>query len=388
VHIIGNAQPGSTVQLLSGGSTVLASAIAAADGSVSLGPTPPLAIGKYSFTLRATDVAGNISNPSAAFSLTIRDTALVDLDGDGKSDVAIYRRATSQWISQPTSSGSSFVSTYGTANLVDIPVPGDYDGTGKTELAVFRPSTAQWFIQGPTGQRVLTFGATNLRDIPVPGDYDGVGYTEPAVYRPSSAQWIVLGPNGGHVLGTYGATNLRDIPVPGDYDGVGHTEMAVFRPTTGQWFVLGPSGGRVAGTFGATNLVDIPVPGDYDGLGHAEMAVFRPGTGQWFVMSPTGGRLLATLGATGLADLPLEASIASLKSLGNIGGIHITSISQGSAAKPQTQAVGSSSSADGSGPVRIAIATKAIGNSLATSKTPRRSATLDAAIDSLISERA
>src|SRR6185437_1845597 len=112
------------------------------------------------------------------------------------------------WSIDPAGGGATTTTSFGLANFVDIPAPGDYDGDGKTDLAVFRPSTGQWFISTGGSTRVVWFGGTNLTDLPVPGDYDGVGYTEPAVFRPATGQWLVLGPNGGHLLGTFGAVNL------------------------------------------------------------------------------------------------------------------------------------------------------------------------------------
>jgi hypothetical protein len=143
---------------------------------------------------------------------------------------------------------------------------GDYDGDGDTDVAVFRPSNGYWFVQGG-----ITTGWGTNGDIPVPGDYDGDGDTDIAVFRPSTGVWFV---NGGAI--TAWGTN-GDIPVPGDYDGDGDTDIAVFRPSTGVWFVNG--GPTIAwGTSG-----DIPVPGDYDGDGDTDVAVFRPSNGYWFV---------------------------------------------------------------------------------------------------------
>lgn len=82
---------------------------------------------------------------------------------------------------------------WGTAG--DLPVPGDYDGDGKTDLAIFRPSTGQWFVltsqSNFTTFAVLTWGMAG--DVPVAGNYDGFGQTQVAVFRPSTGQWFLFG---------------------------------------------------------------------------------------------------------------------------------------------------------------------------------------------------
>ncbi|MFN2607640.1 MAG: FG-GAP repeat domain-containing protein [Acidimicrobiales bacterium] len=169
------------------------------------------------------------------------------------------------------------------------PTPGDYDGDGRTDVSVYRPSAGGWYVLASLGQvSGVTWGTTG--DVPVPGDYDGNGLTDVAVFRPSTGGWFVQG-QAGASWGTSG-----DIPVPGDYDGNGTTDIAVFRPSTGAWFVRGQAG-AVWGTSG-----DIPVPGDYDGDGKTDFAVFRPSTGGWFVRRSTAGPTSVTWGAPG--DVP------------------------------------------------------------------------------------
>ena len=74
----------------------------------------------------------------------------------------------------------------------DVPVPGDYDGDGMTDLAVWRPSTGTWFIR-PSSTNYATsvsFQWGLAGDVPVPGDYDGDGVTDLAVWRPSTGDVV------------------------------------------------------------------------------------------------------------------------------------------------------------------------------------------------------
>ena len=54
--------------------------------------------------------------------------------------------------------------TFGLAE--DKPVPADYDGDGKTDIAVFRPSTGVWYLlQSTSGFSGLQWGVST--DIPI-----------------------------------------------------------------------------------------------------------------------------------------------------------------------------------------------------------------------------
>jgi hypothetical protein len=156
----------------------------------------------------------------------------------------------------------------------DIPVAGDFDGDGKTDLAVYRRATGYWYIlnssglplnaRGPNGYVEVHFGGAP-NDIPVPGDFDGDGKTDLALYR--GGQWIILPSSGGYIQTGLGGAD-SDIPVAGDFDGDGKTDLAVYRKATGYWYILNSSGlplnargpnGYVEVHFGGAPN-DIPVP--------------------------------------------------------------------------------------------------------------------------------
>ncbi len=181
-----------------------------------------------------------------------------DYDGDGTSDVAVFRPESGLWAVR----GLTRI-YFGASG--DIPVAGDYSGNWTSEIAVFRPASGLWAVRGLT--RVY-FGKKG--DIPAPADYNDDRAAGPAIFRPSSGLWAIRG-----LTRVYFGTEA-DVPVPAAYSG-GPAGPAIYRGTTGLWAVRGLT--RLY--FG--RRTDYPVPGDYVGSGNASPAIFRPETGLWAI---------------------------------------------------------------------------------------------------------
>ena len=213
-----------------------------------------------------------------------------DYNGDGVSEIAVYRGSEGAWYISQGSAQNFIRLNWGTSG--DVPVPGDYDGDGKTDVAVFRPSNGTWYIsQSSNGAfRFVQFGLSG--DSVVPGDYDGDGKTDVAVYRPTSNAWYILRSTNSTVLGvTWGLAG--DKLVQGYYDADSKMDIAVWRPSTGYWYILKSttnyttSDAILWGTSG-----DVPAQGDYEADGKYDVGVFRPSTGQWFVRRSSNGTLI------------------------------------------------------------------------------------------------
>lgn len=241
-----------------------------------------------------------------------------DFDGDGRTDVSVFRPSAGSWYILNSSNSSVFATQFGQNG--DVVVPGDYDQDGKADLGVYRNGV--WYLlQSQNGFRGVSFGLPG--DRPVPADYDGDGKDDLAVWRPSDGVWYMLqsrdgfrgvqfGQNGDQATsgdfdgdgradfgifrnGTWyllqSTAGFRgvafglagDRPVVADYDGDGKDDVAVFRPSNGAWYSLRSVDGTFAAVqFGADG--DIPAPGDYDGDGRADQVVFRPSAGYWYLL--------------------------------------------------------------------------------------------------------
>jgi hypothetical protein len=257
-----------------------------------------------------------------------------DFDGDGKTDISIFRPSLGEWWYLRSSDGGHWAAQFGSSS--DTLVPGDYTGDGKADVAVYRDGT--WLILRSNDFSYYAFPFGLATDIPAPADFDGDNRADAAVFRPSTGEWFRLRSSNGVVeISTFGSS--VDQPVPADFDGDRRADLAVYRPTSGEWWLSRSSLGVIVFSFGSAadrtvqgdytgdgkadaafyrngwwyvlrsndysfysfpfgTVSDIPVPGDYDGDGRTDAAVFRPSEANWYVNRSTAGTMIEKFGTS------------------------------------------------------------------------------------------
>lgn len=225
-----------------------------------------------------------------------------DFDGDGRSDISVFRLAGGVWHLLRSQAGYSSLQ-WGLST--DVLTPADYDGDLKTDVAVWRPSDGNFYILNSFNStvRIENFGLSG--DVPTGGDWDGDGKADLSVYRGGAqATFYYRGslgnPQGNVSFIPWGISG--DKAVAGDYDGDGRTDAAIFRPANGTWYIRQSSNGQLSATnFGLAN--DVLVPADYDADGKTDLAVYRGGI--WYLLRSTQGFAAFQFGLS--ADAPAPA---------------------------------------------------------------------------------
>jgi uncharacterized delta-60 repeat protein len=248
----------------------------------------------------------NGSTSSRQWGLSTDTIVPGDYDGDGLTDLAVFRPSEGNWYILNSSNGTAVIQNWGASN--DRPVPGDYDGDGRTDVAVFRQSEGNWYIRNSSNGATRVQGWGAATDKLVPGDYDGDGRADIAVFRPAEGNWYIVNSATNTVtLRNWGAGD--DQPVAGDYDGDGKTDLAVFRSAEGNWYIINSATNTATVKSWGTSD-DRPVPGDYDGDGKTDIAIYRPGENTWYIIrSSTGTASTCFLGSSN--DMPVPWAYVS-----------------------------------------------------------------------------
>jgi hypothetical protein len=230
-----------------------------------------------------------------------------DMDADGITDLIVWRASTATWYWLLSSAGYSTQAAgareQGPPEAGTIPLVRDVDGDGKSDLIIWKPTTGNWhWLTSSSGYstaaaRTRQWGTNG--DVPMVGDITGDGMPEYIVWRASTGMWYWLTSDSDYSYATAGAKqwgnqSLGDTAMLGDFDGDDLVDLTVWRASTGTWFWLSSTSGynyAAAGVkqWGNANLGDVPLLGDFDGDGLSDLTVWRASSGTWFWLPSRSG---------------------------------------------------------------------------------------------------
>jgi hypothetical protein len=218
----------------------------------------------------------------------------VDFDGDAKSDFSTARLSSQiTWRILNSSTDTLQETQWGNSTLGDFFAAADYDGDGRSDIAVFRAGT--WYIiESSTGTiRYGYFGQGG--DIPTPNDYDKDGKADLAVARSESGQrmWYRLNSSNGQFSGVqFGLSTDAFFAGRADFDGDGAADISVVRNIGGQrnFYVLRSSDAEFQAFQWGLSSDGVKLA-DYDGDGRTDLAVTRAENGGkiWYILQSSDG---------------------------------------------------------------------------------------------------
>ncbi len=229
-----------------------------------------------------------IGQPGDSVSLT------VDFDGDGKSDFSTARyNAEVLWRIFKSSTNTLEEIRWGSSTLGDFFAAADYDGDGAFDIAVFRAGV--WYIiESSTGNiRYESFGQSG--DVPAPNDFDKDGKADLTVARSESGQrvWYVRRSSDNQFYSIpWGLSSDAFFTGRADWDGDGAADISVIRNESGQrvFYILRSSDNQLQIIrWGLSS--DVVKLGDYDGDGKTDAAITRAVNGQrvFFILQSSNG---------------------------------------------------------------------------------------------------
>jgi len=250
------------------------------------------------------------------------NSASDDYDGDGRGDLVLIRAVGDglYWRILQTATNTVREVQFGSSSSTvgDQPLPADYDGDGKTDIAVFRRSTGFWYILQSSNNQLQAEGFGQTGDIGMVGDFDKDGKSDLTIIRgtPNGLGWFTRRSSDRATQVVFfggAAAPGADFIFPAaqvDIDGDGIQDRMVVRdpnntnPQTGDprtIFILRSSNNTMF-TLQWGIDTDTMLFGDYDGDGKTDIVARRAVSGQliWFIYQSLNGQArIVPFGAPG-----------------------------------------------------------------------------------------
>lgn len=205
-----------------------------------------------------------------------------DFDGDGRTDLTVYRNSNRSFYSQSSLNGNLSEKQIGSAgDSVSLTV--DFDGDGKSDYstAAYNGTFIWRLFQSATNTLKETqFGSSVFNDFFAAADYDGDGVFDIAVFR-GGVWYIIESSTGNYRYEYFGQSG--DVPAPNDFDKDGKADLTVARSENGVrvWYVRRSSDNQAYRVeWGFSSDAFFTGRSDWDGDGAADISVIRNESGQ------------------------------------------------------------------------------------------------------------